>query len=106
MDDLIAEILQDLSDEIGNADTTLLLSKVRRAAKEVRRDRNYPSSYTEDMIVKDLENYYSNISELALYDYNQFGAEGQESHSENGISRTWKSRDECKVGVTSICVMA
>lgn len=104
MDDLIAEILQDLSEEIEDADSGLLLSKVKRAAREIRRDRNYPSSYTEEMIVNDLKNYYSNISELAMYDYNQVGAEGQTSHSENGTSRSWKSRRECKDGVVAIGV--
>jgi hypothetical protein len=105
MEVLIEEILKDLKTELlltKESDINILSSKVKNAIREIRRDRNYPAAYTDEMIASDLEIYYSNIRELALYDFNQFGAEGQTSHSENNISRSWKSRSECKAGIVAI----
>jgi hypothetical protein len=53
------------------------------------------------MIAADLENYYSVIRSVALYDYNQRGAEGQVSHDENSIGRTWVDRDKLFNGVVA-----
>ncbi|WP_346961074.1 phage head-tail connector protein [Faecalicatena contorta] len=103
---LINEIITDLTDELSkdkDFDEDALSSKVKNAVREIRRDRNYPVSYGEEQIMNDLNNYYSNIRELALYDYNQIGAEGQLAHSENGTSRTWENRIACKNGVVAFC---
>lgn len=110
------EILIDLGTELGLLDLTTnealegkeqdvacLSSKIKNALREVRNKRNYPEYFTEAQIQKDLEKHYSNIRELALYDYNQFGAEGQVSHGENGVNRTWKSRNDCFAGVFAYC---
>lgn len=105
MEELMEEILEDLKIELSltkEFDINILSSKVKNAVREIRRDRNYPTAYTDEMIASDLEVYYSNIRELALYDFNQAGAEGQTSHSENNISRAWKSRLECKAGIVAI----
>ena len=41
-----------------------------------------------------LENRYLDLQvRIAAYLYNKLGAEGQISHSENGIARSWKSED-------------
>lgn len=116
MDALQKEILADLGNELGlldletkealkgkEQDVACLSSKIKNAIREVRMKRNYPEHFTEEQIKKDLEKYYSNIRELALYDFNQFGAEGQTSHNENGTNRTWKSRNECLMGVFAYC---
>lgn len=100
------EVHQDLSMELGlkdENDKASLLVKVKNAVYEIRNHRNYPSYFTEADIQKDLKRFYSNIHDLALYDYNQIGAEGQLSHNSNGTSRTWKSRSECLQGVVSMC---
>lgn len=105
MEELMEEILEDLKTELSltkKSDINILSSKVKNAVREIRRDRNYPTTFTDEMIALDLEIYYSNIRELALYDFNQFGAEGQTSHSENNISRSWKNRSECKTGIVAI----
>lgn len=102
MEALRNEISTDLITELGikdNAEISALNVKVKNAIREVKRARNYPSHYTNEMISNDMENYYSNIKDIALYDYNQIGAEGQTSHSENGTSRTWKDRKECFNGI-------
>lgn len=106
MEPLIVEILEDLTTELGlkkDSDIAVLTSKVKNAYREVKRNRNYQTCHSQEFIDKDMENFYSNIRELALYDYNQVGVEGQVSHNSNGTSRTWKDRKECLSGVTAFC---
>lgn len=116
MDSLQNEILVDLGNELGlldlntkealkgkEQDVACLSSKIKNALREVRAKRNYPEHFSDGKIQKDLEKYYSNIRELALYDFNQSGAEGQMSHNENGTNRTWKNRNECLIGVFAYC---
>jgi len=100
--ELQEEIIADLTNELQGDDDfndKLLAVKVKNAIKEIKLARKYPSSYTEDMINKDLLNYYSEIMNLARYDYNQSGAEGQSSHSEGDTSRTWVKRDSLFSGI-------
>lgn len=106
MEPLVNEILEDLTTELGlteESDLAVLTSKIRNAYREVKRTRNYQSGHTQEFIDRDMEGFYSNIRELALYDFNQAGAEGQTSHSENGTSRVWKERRECLNGVVAFC---
>ena len=106
MDALQEEILKDLMLEIGSLSEggkTCLSSKIKNAIREVKLKRNYPEHFTDTQIEKDLKKHYSNIRELALYDFNQFGAEGQTSHNENGTNRTWKNRNDCLIGVFAYC---
>lgn len=106
MEPLIIEILEDLTTELGlkkDSDIAVLTSKVKNAYREVKRTRNYQPCHTQEFIDKDMNNFYSNIRELALYDFNQVGGEGQVSHSENGTSRAWKDRKECFNGITAFC---
>lgn len=116
MDILQHEILTDLGMELGvfnpvtkavlqgkESDVACLSSKIKNAIREVRQKRNYPEHFTETQIVADLNKHYSNIRELALYDFNQFGVEGQISHNENGTNRSWKSRSDCLIGVFAYC---
>ena len=98
MDKLINEIFKDLSIELDIPDEegSMLLSKVKSAYREVKGARSYPMDY---------ERYYSNIKNLALYDYNQIGVEGQSAHGENGTSRTWVDRNKYLEGVVAICTL-
>lgn len=80
----------------------LLKSKVDNAYREVQTARRYPSSYTEASIERDMENYYSQVRSVALYDYNQVGAEGQTSFSEDGSSIHYVDRKSLFAGVLPI----
>ena len=97
-ENILSELVTELS-LTDNVDISALSIKVKNAVREVKRARNYPDYYTDKQIDKDLENYYSNIRNLALYDYSQIGAEMEKSHSENGVSRTWEDRQKCFDGV-------
>lgn len=100
---LHSEIVSDLTTELkidSKFDADILSVKVKNAIKEVILRRSYEnSSYTEEMIAKDLERYYSTIRQIALYDYNQVGVEGQQSHNEGGTSRSWVDREKLFNGV-------
>lgn len=98
-DELMADLSMELQMTDPNFNQTLLLSKVRNALREVKKARKYPGYYTEDQINADMYDYYSNIRSLALYDYAQVGAYGEESHSENSTSRSWVDRNKCFTGV-------
>ena len=80
----------------------MLLSKVISAYREVKGARSYPMDYEDDFICSDMERYYSNIKNLALYDYNQIGVEGQSAHGENG---TRVDRNKYLEGVVAICTL-
>ena len=95
IEDLTAEL--QITDKLFNA--SLLEIKVRNAIKEVKRARNYPSHYTDEMIDDDIERFYSQIRNIALYDYEQIGAENETSHSENNISRSFVDRDKLFTGI-------
>lgn len=97
------ELLEDLTEELSATDPKfkpeLIKPKIKNAIREVRRARNYPKHYTESAIVEDLENYYSNIRNIALFDYNMIGGEFQESNSEPGSSRSYVKRDSLFAGI-------
>lgn len=93
-EELIAELTAELNTE-PSFNAEILKSKVVGAIREVKRRRNYSAtSFNEKQIEKDLYDYYSIIRDVALFDYNQIGAEGQKSHNENSVSRTWVDRED------------
>ena len=101
IESIISELTIELQNETDfNAD--ILALKVRNAYREVKQARNYPKSYTEETISADMENYYSNVKELALYDYNKVGAEGQTQYSADGESIHYVDRNKMFAGVLPI----
>lgn len=97
--EIFADLSAELSESDENFNETLLLSKVRNAMREVKRARNYPKSYSDSQIEQDMYDYFSNIRNIALYDYNQIGGEFQESNAEPGSSRTYVDRDKLFCGI-------
>ncbi len=101
-EDLQREITDELTTELSDDEAfneDILEIKVKNAIREVKRKRNYPASYTAEMIEADLENYYDVIHDIALYEYNKVGAEGQSLHSEDDVQRSWVSKDDLLKGV-------
>ena len=97
--ELQEQIVQDLSSQLNseeNFSSVALNAKVKVAILDVMGRREYGNShYTDEKILNELGvRYYSTITRLALYDYNQMGAEGQSQHSENSINRSWGERDK------------
>ena len=106
---MIEEIIEELTTELRETDgerfnETLLRSKVKSAYRAVQTARKYPKSYTEAMIERDMENYYSQVKDIAMFDFNQIGAEGQTQYSQDGVSVHYVDRDKLFYGVLPIAV--
>jgi hypothetical protein len=71
----------------------------KQATEDVKARRNYPDSYTDEMITEDLKKFESVIVNLAVYDHSQAGEAFMASYNENGVNRTWRDRDSLFVGV-------
>ena len=80
-------------------DNPIIEQLIKQATEDVKAKRNYPDSYTEEMITKDLKQFEGVIVNLVVYDHSQAGEEFMASFGENGVSRTWKDRDSLFVGV-------
>lgn len=107
IEEMKAEITTDLTTEILLTDgdlfnLPLLTSKINNAVMEVRAARKYPTTYSAEKIESDLVKFYSTIRNIALYDYNQSGAEGQKSFSETGMNITYVDRERLFWGVEPI----
>lgn len=104
MEEMINSIIEELKLEfnVSVSDTrriALITSKVNNAVNEVKQVRNYPGTLKEEVINADLCNYANNIRMLAEYDYAKIGANGQQTHNENGVNRSWIDRVKCLYGV-------
>ena len=77
----------------------LLNQLIEQAKKEIAIKRMYPETYTEKDILSDLERIENNIVDLAVYDRSQAGEAYMASYSENGVSRSWKNREDLFFGV-------
>lgn len=101
-DEIIAELTIELKNE-PTFDADILAIKVRDAYRKVRSRKCYENtSYTEEQIEKDLyDRHYQDIKDVALYNFAIQGANFQISHSENNISRTWRTEDEILSNVKS-----
>jgi len=103
------EIIEELKTELtitegDKFNESLLKSKVYSAYRAVKTARKYPPSYTEAMIEKDMEKYYSQVRDIALYDYNQIGAEGQTQFTQDGVTVHYLERDKLFYGVLPIAI--
>lgn len=77
----------------------LIEQLLEQARKEIISRRNYPETYTQDQIDRDVQKFENVMVNLAVYDRSQAGEAYMASYSENGVSRTWKDRESLFVGV-------
>ena len=77
----------------------LLEQLISQAEADIRAKRMYPESYTEKKIAADMKKFQSVVVNLVVYDRSQAGENFMASYSENGVSRTWRDREELFVGV-------
>ena len=95
-------ILQSLEITLGvteASDIAILTEILNNAVYEIKKARRYPLNMSQADIDADMENYISNVKHLASYDYSRIGAEGEDSHTENGISRKYIERGKLWSGV-------
>lgn len=66
-------------------------------------NRRYPFGYTEEQKQAAVDQYSNVVFRAVVYAYNMQGAEGQSSHSENGISRTFIDEDKLYTEIVPMC---
>jgi len=94
--DLTAEITASGAEVLEG----VLAVKVKAVVRELLSIRNYENSGMTDFEIEtDMQRYYTQCMNVARYDYNQLGAEGEDTHSENGISRKYIERNKLWSGV-------
>lgn len=102
-DALGQEIFESLKAELENDEAfneTILEQKVRSVILEVQQIRGYArNGYTDEMALVDIEQFSAKIRNIALYDYNQVGVEGQQSSSENNTYRMYFDRSKLFAGI-------
>lgn len=86
MDEFIADVKSMTTEYLGYEANALV---IQLAIERFVSLRNYPSSYTDEMKLADMEKHKAKIAMAAIEIDSKDGAEGQTGMSENGISRTW-----------------
>lgn len=85
--------LEMIRNMTGETDTAVCSTYLMLAAAKIAR-RLYPFGVPDNFCVSDVPAEYTvNQVDIAVYLLNKRGAEGQISHSENGISRTYGDSD-------------
>lgn len=80
-------------------DNPLIEQLLEQARNDIIEKRNYPETYTQDQIDRDVQKFENVMVNLAVYDRSQAGEAYMASYSENGVSRTWKDRTSLLSGV-------
>ena len=75
-------------------DNLYIRQLIKQVENEIKKKRNYPSSYTEEQIAADMANYEDVIVDLVVYDHSQAGEAYMKTYSENGVSRKWTERNK------------
>ena len=109
IDELRDEVIDGLTVELQSDpdfSSEVLEQKVDNVINEVKQARRYAKAgYSDEQIEADIVNYMSNIRNISLYDYNQSGLDFQSSHTENGTSRSYTSRNRLFYGILPLAKM-
>lgn len=85
------EKIEQIKVMLGEDYDTDVLSVYLRQAKSFILNKRYPYGSQPN----DVEPQYEQLQiELAITLFNERGVEGQKSHNENGVSRSWRTKDE------------
>ena len=98
----ISEKIEAMSVAIApdTADLRVLETQLNEAEAMIL-NKLYPFGYAEDVL---LPVRYERLQiRLAVELYTQRGAEGQASHTENGVTRTWPSVNRILAQIPSFC---
>ena len=98
------KIFENLKTYLGEKDDELIWLFVDLACQNVV-NRRYPFGYTEDQEQAAISQYSNVVFRAVVYAYNMQGAEGQSSHSENGISRAYINEDKLYIEIVSLCAV-
>ena len=106
-EEMQAEIADELKIELPQSmgvvpSDDVINLKVKDAIREAIKERNYPESYTDEMILADLARLYANVKAKAYFKCVTVGGEYQASISDNGISRTFSEYEKLSNGILPI----
>lgn len=87
---LLNDVVIYLQSDYQEGDQDVLLVLIKNAIREVC-NRRYPFGYSEKQKEDTVNKYYNVIFDIAVYLYAKQGAEGQTSHNENSISRSYEN---------------
>lgn len=96
------EITGLLMEYTGESDEEKAKLLVKLACRNVI-NRRYPFGCTEEQGKGAIRQYSNVVFNAALYAYNMQGAEGQSSHNENGVSRTYIDEDRLYMEIVPMC---
>ena len=82
------------------AEESVLLSEIQTAETMIL-NKMYPFGYPENTVVP--QRYERLQIKLAVELFTQRGAEGQSSHSENGINRSWTEKSALLARIVPQC---
>jgi hypothetical protein len=82
---------KDYVTETGETMTEFPLSIVDFVIEHISQNCHFPSHFSEKNIVSDLYKGKNTLAMVCVEVYAKAGAEGQKSHSENGVSRAYDS---------------
>ena len=86
------EKIEQMQVELGEDYSPRDLGVYLRKAKQKVLNKRFPYGYEKNT---EVEPQYEQLQiELAITLFNERGVEGQSSHNENGVSRSWRSVDE------------
>jgi hypothetical protein len=91
------EKIEQMQVMLGEEYKPSLLGVYLRKAQSMILNKRFPFGYEDD---QEIEPKYEQLQiELAICLFNERGAEGQKSHNENGVSRSWRTKDEIMLEV-------
>lgn len=91
--EILADVITYLGDEVSEADNPVLLILINRAIRKVCAKR-YPFGYSDDEKEAAVKRYRDTVFAAAVYYWAKQGADGENSHSENGIARAYQNEDD------------
>lgn len=95
-------IIENLMIYLGENNVEVISLLVDLACQNVV-NRRYPFGYIDEQAQVAISRYSNVVFRAVVYAYNMQGAEGQSSHSENGISRTFIDEDKLYTEIVPMC---
>lgn len=83
------KLLEELETYLNENNEDLLTLLIDRAIGNIKTRRNYPATWDSEKMQEDIERFHYTVFDAVVYAYSKMGADFQQSHGENGISRSW-----------------
>lgn len=86
----IQKLAKEYWNETGDGEMTAFpMSVVRFVIEYAINNCHFPENYSNETIVEIMNKFQSSLAMACVDVYNKAGAEGEKSHSENGVARTY-----------------